>query len=128
MLLSTRRREMMVDTSDLKLSEFYFAVIQVFRIAAEWIQESMDDLRQMVNDMERLYLATTPDAHFATFLPSSTDSCEAMVKVFKQNWESVIEEQQRLGNALLARVAEKVEETKSLRDGVSSPHLCQALL
>ena len=47
----------MVDTADLSLSELYFTVIQILRISADWIQESMDDLGHMVDDMERLYLS-----------------------------------------------------------------------
>ncbi|KAK0611713.1 hypothetical protein B0T14DRAFT_334170 [Immersiella caudata] len=118
MLSKDHRREIMVDTSDLKLSDFYFAVIQILRIAAEWIQESMDHLRHTVDDMERLYLATTSDPQFASFLPASADSRDVMLIVFKQNWESVMQEQRQIGNALLGRVAKKMEETKSLRDGL----------
>ncbi len=111
---------MMVDTSDLRSSEFYFAVIQILRIATDWIQESMDDLGHTVDDMKRLYLASSLNDGFATFLPPASDAREATAEVFRQNWESVIQQQRQLGDALLVRVAKKVEETKSLRDGVSA--------
>lgn len=121
----------MVDTADLALSEFYFTVIQILRISAEWIQESMDDLQRMVDDMEQLYFASPADAQAANFLPgtptadgdvgataSNVAMQEAAANMFRKNWNGVILEQQRLGNALLARVAKIEQETKSLRDGV----------
>ena len=120
MLDPTHRRKMMVDTIDLQSSEFYFAVIQILRIATDWIQESMNDLSQTVDDMKRLYLAASPDDKFASFLPQESDARDTAAGVFRKNWESVIQEQQQLGEALLVRVAKKVEETKSLRDGVSA--------
>jgi len=73
-LLPESRREIMVDGSNLRLSEFYPAVLQVLRIAADWIQESVDDLRWMVDDMQRLYFS--PNTHadsYATFLPSGLE-------------------------------------------------------
>ena len=109
----------MVDDRDLALSEFYPVVLQILRIAVDWIQESMDDLRWMVDDIERFYFSPNTDG-FATFLPANQQSQEAAIEVFKQNWESVISYQQRLGNALLARIARKQEEVGSLKDSVSN--------
>ncbi len=109
----------MIDGSDLRLSESYFAVIQILRIAADWIQESMDDLRRTVDDIERLYLSSKITSEFANFLPSEPPKArEEAIETFKKNWESVILRQQRIGTALLSRIAKKQEETKSLRDGV----------
>ncbi|KAK3358108.1 hypothetical protein B0T25DRAFT_176863 [Lasiosphaeria hispida] len=115
------RREIMVDGSDLRLSEFYPAVLQILRIAADWIQESMDDLRWMVDDMQRLYFS--PNTHadsYATFLPSELKAKgqDAATAIFKQNWDSVKSHQQRLGKALLTRIARKQEEVESLKDGM----------
>ncbi|KAK4107094.1 hypothetical protein N656DRAFT_764098 [Canariomyces notabilis] len=115
------RREIMVDGSDLRLSEFYPAVLQILRIAADWIQESMDDLRWMVDDMQRLYFSPNTDGDsFATFLPSGLDvnSQDAAIAVFKQNWNSVKSHQQRLGKALLARIARTQKQVESLKDGM----------
>lgn len=108
----------MVDSSDLILSEFYPVILQVLRIAADWIQESMDDLRWMVDDMERFYFSPNTD-RFATFLPSDPQARGAAIEVFKQNWQSVKSHQQRLGKSLLARIARKQEEVESLKDSVS---------
>jgi hypothetical protein len=112
----------MVDASDLRLSEFYPAVSQILRIAADWIQESMDDLGWMVDDMQRLYF--TPNTHsdsFDTFLPSGLDvnSQDAAIAVLKQNWESVKSHQQRLGKALLTRIARQQKQVEIVKDGVS---------
>jgi hypothetical protein len=119
-LSPTRQLEAMIDGNDLQLSKFYFTVLQLLRTAAEWIRESMEDLRRTVDDMERLYLVQTVDQG-ATFLPEGSDRevRDAAVAMFKQNWESVLAEQNRLGSALLTRIATKQVETKSLRDGVS---------
>ncbi|KAK3359516.1 hypothetical protein B0T25DRAFT_447397 [Lasiosphaeria hispida] len=91
----------------------------ILRLAADWIQESMDDLCQTVKDIERLYLPRTAD-QIATFFPAESDgdTRDAAIEVFKQNWETVILHQQRVGTALLYRIAMKQEECKSLRDGL----------
>jgi len=114
----------MVDDNDLHLSKFYFTVIQILRIAAEWIQESMDDLRRTVDDMERLYLLQTAD-RMATFLPAAATNRtrDAYIETFRHNWKVVIEEQERIGTVLLARIAARTLETESLRDGVSLPNI-----
>ncbi|KAK0731874.1 hypothetical protein B0H67DRAFT_476402, partial [Lasiosphaeris hirsuta] len=91
----------------------------ILRLAADWIQESMDDLRRTVEDIERLYLPRTADQN-ATFLPATSDSDtrNEAIEMFKRNWETVILHQQRVGTALLYRIAMKQEECKSLRDGL----------
>ncbi len=108
----------MFDCSDLRLSQFYPIVLQVLRKAADWIQESMEDLHRMVDDMERLYFSPNT-GRLATFLPPEPEAQDAAIAVFKQNWESVRSHQQRLGKALLARIIRKQEEVESLKDGVS---------
>jgi len=108
----------MVDDNDLRLSKFYFTVIQMLRIAADWIQESMENLGRIRKDMERLYLLQAANG-MASFLPTGSDSqTQDAIKIFNKNWEIVIEEQKRIGNELLARISAKKTETESLRDGV----------
>lgn len=113
----------MVD--DEQLLEFYPLVLQILRIAADWIQESIDDLQWLVDDMERLYFS--PNTHadsYATFLPSNLEAKaqDAAIAVFKKNWESVKSKQQRLAKTLLTRIARKQAEVESLKDAVSLPH------
>lgn len=113
----------MVD--DEQLLEFYPVVLQILRIAADWIQESMDDLQWLVDDMERLYFSPNmhADSH-ATFLPSNLEAKgqDAALAVFKKNWESVKSKQQRLAKTLLTRIARKQAEIESLKDAVSLPY------
>ncbi|KAM7212717.1 hypothetical protein V8F06_011917 [Rhypophila decipiens] len=112
------RRSIMIDRSGLQLSEFYFTMMQTLRIASEWIQESMDDLRHMVNDMERLYLSPQTPEGFPTFLPLDATKRDEFIRVYRSNWNSVLLHQQNIGSELLSRIAKKQEELKSLRDGL----------
>jgi len=109
----------MVDGVDLRLSEFYFAVLHILRIAADWIQESMDDLGRTVEHMEWCY-SSLNNERLATggSSPPAFSAQDTALDSLRQNWESVISHQQRLGNALLARIARKQEHVKSLGDGV----------
>ena len=113
---------MMIDKSDLRLSDLYFAISQILGIAADWIQESMDDLHRTFNDMERLYLNPNSRGQFATFVPREWDTAARAIAVerFKRNRERVTSHQRRIGVALLARIAKKQEDVKSRRDGVSA--------
>ena len=100
----------MIDGSDLQLSKFYFTVIQILRLAADWIQESMNDLRRTVEDMERLYLLQA-GGRFPTFVPVTpdNDARDLAIKTFRHNWEVVLSDQKRRGDALLSRIAIKQE-------------------
>ncbi|KAM7196177.1 hypothetical protein V8F33_006289 [Rhypophila sp. PSN 637] len=113
-----RRRGIMIDRSGLQLSEFYFTIMQTLRIASEWIQESMDDLRHMTIDMERLYLSSQTPEGFPTFLPPDATKRDEFIRVYRSNWDSVLLRQQSIGSDLLSRIAKKQEELKSLRDGL----------
>jgi hypothetical protein len=100
--------------SEFALSEFHFTVLQLLRIAREWIQESVEDLRVLVKDLEVDY---TDGKH--CFLPGPLEFNRAATEAFRQTWESVTSNQQSLAKGLLSRIAKKEEEVKSLRDGVS---------
>ncbi|KAI0444365.1 hypothetical protein F4803DRAFT_549171 [Xylaria telfairii] len=117
------RRKLMVDDDGLELSDFYFSILQLLRMAAEWIQKSVDDLSTVVNDIERWNFSVRVDMprdmfEKLTFLPETGDAKKAMIEVFRENWESVISHQKRLATTLLGRIAKKQEEVKSLRDGL----------
>ncbi|KAK4199323.1 hypothetical protein QBC40DRAFT_176707 [Triangularia verruculosa] len=89
----------------------------ILRIAADWMQESMDDLGGIVSDMERLYFSSKGDnMEFATFLPSTPDARDSAMETFRQNWEVVISHQQKIGTALISRINKKQEELKSFSD------------
>lgn len=109
----------MVDDRDLALSEFYPVVLQILRIAVDWIQESMDDLRWMVDDIERFYFSTNTNG-LATFLPAEQQAHEAAIEVFKQNWDSVLSYQKRLGSVLLARISRTRGEVENRSEEVNN--------
>ncbi|KAK4216872.1 hypothetical protein QBC37DRAFT_370528 [Rhypophila decipiens] len=92
--------------------------MQTLRIASEWIQESMDDLRHMVNDMDRLYLSSQTPEGFPTFLPLDATKRDEFIRVYRSNWDRVLLRQHNMGLELLSRIAKKQEELKSLRDGL----------
>lgn len=106
----------MFDGDGLKLSRFYFDVLQLLRTAASWIQESMEDLRRTVDHIEWLYYLSDID-HLATHSAFREDMV-VPVEVFRQNWDSVLSHHRLLGNALLDRIANKHEEVKNLQDRV----------
>ncbi|KAK1753613.1 hypothetical protein QBC47DRAFT_386808 [Echria macrotheca] len=107
--------EALVDDSDLRLSKLYLTIIQLLRIAADWIQESMDDLRSMVKDLKKHYLGDI-DTQLPTFLPAAYPSVvrQEAIEIFEENWRIVILRQQEIGNKLLGRIAAQQEETNRL--------------
>ncbi|KAK0619489.1 hypothetical protein B0T14DRAFT_566335 [Immersiella caudata] len=112
---SARGASMFVE-NNLQLAEFYFSVLQILRIAASWIQESMDDLGRTVDHIEWLCYDSSPAG-------ASSDSTlnydqDPTVEVFRQNWESVKTHHRRLGDALLKRIEKKQEQVKGLQDGL----------
>jgi hypothetical protein len=111
----------MFDTasSQFTLSEFYFTVLQVLRIASEWIQESMDQLVRLAEDLEEAIINDDEKTLFPSRRYWPPEIKEPARDVFKHNWDCVISYQQRLGKGLLSRIDKKQEEVKSLRDGVS---------
>ncbi|KAK1758144.1 hypothetical protein QBC47DRAFT_294798 [Echria macrotheca] len=97
--------------------ERHLLAADILRIAADWVEESRDDLRQMVDEIQERYLSPTADKS-ATFLPLEPSRQDEALKTFKQNWESVIILQQRIGSSLLSRIAKEQEQVKSLHDGL----------
>ncbi|KAK1830202.1 hypothetical protein QBC39DRAFT_354430 [Podospora conica] len=118
-LAPERRREMMFDNSELRLSEFYFTLLQTLRIASEWINEATYDLKQMVEYIERSFFSPNSTS-IASFLSGTAEMQQAQITINRQNWESVLVHQRRAAARLLDRIAKKQEEVKSLRDGLFS--------
>lgn len=106
----------MYDTlsSEFELSKFYFTMLQVLRIASEWVQESMNDLGDFAAAFEKENMANC-----RMFELGSDESNDAAMKLNRQNWRTVVLHQRRLGEELLKRSAKKQEEIKSLRDELS---------
>jgi hypothetical protein len=99
-----------------EISRNYFTVLQLLRIFAESIQESMNDLQEMQKE-------------FAFKFPISNLSRDVQLtlaarRVLAENWKTVVALQGDIGKRLLARIDKKTAEVESLRDGVrtaSSP-------
>jgi hypothetical protein len=93
-----------------EISKDYFTVLQLLRIFAECIQQSMDDLRAMQSEF------------FSQYPTGNLSHCRhlslAARRVLAQNWETVVDSQGEIGKRLLVRIDRKTEEVKSLRDGV----------
>jgi hypothetical protein len=104
------RQNIMYDNmeSGFELSELYFTVGQVLRMASTWIEESMDDLKSFV---QRL-------VEDITFPLDTREGSDAGAELNLQNWMTVISHQRRLGNEILSRSAKKQEEIKSLQADV----------
>ncbi|KAI2606607.1 hypothetical protein GGR54DRAFT_620502 [Hypoxylon sp. NC1633] len=116
-----RLREIMLDKPDLRLSEFYFAVLQILRIASDWIKESMKHLRRLVDNMEiKYYSPNRARDGRPTFLSNSSEKQALEIQMFRQNWGSVLSRQQDIGRELLDRISKKQEEIQSLRDSLFS--------
>lgn len=91
----------------LALSEFYFAAIQLLRIASEWIQAAQNDLDELVSNLrQRMAYLGVPEAEGAA------------AEAFHYTWDSVTAKQRGLAKPLLARIARKQAELNSLKDGV----------
>jgi hypothetical protein len=91
----------------LALSEFYFAALQLLRIASDWIQEAQDDLNNLVSGLRR-------EMDSLGVLEAGEEAVEA----FNYTWDSVLAHQRKLAKPLLARIARKQGELNSLKDGV----------
>jgi len=97
-------------------SKVYFTVLETLRVSGDWIRDSLkswDSLReQWSRDVKPERLFSQPD----------------LVAV-QENWAVVDRNIKACADILLTRVANKTEEVKSLRDGVSiatvAPHPCR---
>lgn len=103
-------KKLMFDDS-FERSKLYFKVLQLLRIFSDEIQAS-------VRDLESLDIEDTSNFGAGQFflLRSST----ADKKALQDNWETVMKYQTEAQDRLLKLIVDKVEEIKSLRDGVGS--------
>jgi hypothetical protein len=104
---------------DLTSSESYFAILQLLRIAAEWINESMDHLSRLRDDVSKTY----SDFLKKTARNSKSEELQLALRLNEKNWGILLTHQRRLGDGLLARIRRKEEEARSLRDAVCNSDL-----
>lgn len=90
------------------LSDTYFAVIEMLRVAADWIGESKVDLFNLEDQVQsRLGLLGDPVAQEGQ-------------KMIRNNWRIIRDQFQVYEKDLLRQMHRKRDEVKSLRDGVSN--------
>jgi hypothetical protein len=109
---------MMFDNELFATSELYFTILQLLRIASDWIREGMEDLENLAGQSQVFI-----DFHFTLArrggeVPATVDVSEVVSEVIERNWENVVSHQKSLAKPLLERIEKKSEEVKSLRDGV----------
>jgi hypothetical protein len=107
----TKVKKLMFDDS-FERSKLYFKVLQLLRIFS-------DEIRASVRDLELLNMGNKDSATMEYLLRFLTAPLADM-KALQDNWEIVMKSQTEAQNRLLKRIADKAEEIKSLRDGVSS--------
>src|SRR5438552_3282243 len=91
-------RELMIDDPILKLALF-FDILEVLLIASEWIHETMDDLKNLVEDFN-----------------ASTE--QISTKHVRSSWQTVLSHQAGIGRELLERIEMKTNQVKSLKECV----------
>ena len=96
---------------DFELSSLYFSILQFLRIFGECIRTVGADLRQLGD----LFLKSPEHFPIQHMTPDE-------LQVMRLNWESVMEVQERATKRLMARLSDKTDEVKSLRDGVCDYH------
>jgi hypothetical protein len=105
--------------TDFTLSESYFAILQLLRIAVGWINESMDNLSQLRDDVSKTYLEHLRE----TTKDSKPEELHLAREVSEKNWDILLTHQRRLGDRLLVRIRMMEAKVKSLSDTVCSPLL-----
>ncbi|KAF2496714.1 hypothetical protein BU16DRAFT_340064 [Lophium mytilinum] len=103
-ILDDRKRNELMFDSSLKVSEQYFAILQILRIMREWICDALKDL-------ERQKEIWQSDRGYR--LSRKLDE-----SIIESNWEVLVSLQQGFEKILLDRIDRKTEEVKSLRDGL----------
>ncbi|KAJ3529360.1 hypothetical protein NM208_g9794 [Fusarium decemcellulare] len=117
-LSSEERAKLMYDDPHATLSETYWAILQLLRKASDWIEESITNLRELVDIMERTFFSTSLQTDTITLLPPSEHSQKAAAAVFRQDWEVVLTKYHEKGQALLQRISQKKEVVENLREGL----------
>lgn len=106
-------------------SEIYFTVIELLRIASEWIKSNTQELElcswQEIEDPEGgVYDAV--DSAKESHLKRKTE-CKYIIN---NNWKIILKKDRLYSQVLLDRIHKKMEETKSLRDGVCLLHITKS--
>jgi hypothetical protein len=72
--------------TEFAVSEFYFTMIQLLRIVHGWIQESVENLKDLIRILEKDF---KPNGRMGSVESSSSAVDQRAAEVFRRNWESV---------------------------------------
>ncbi|KAI0386340.1 hypothetical protein F5Y04DRAFT_243875, partial [Hypomontagnella monticulosa] len=104
-LVEERWNRFMFDDA-FQFSRLYFTVLQLLRIAREWIEGSVNDQKELQDNWLRCQ----------SRLPFKLSSSE--LAGIEKNWVVVLSNSERRAKGLLDRISRKTEEVESLRDGL----------
>jgi len=111
--------------SSFERSRVYFNSLQVLRIFGQTIRSTRQGIRQLAPESfpDRMDRISSYDRPF--ILPRSNPRED---KILLANWKILWDFYVEAESELLGRIAEKTEEIKSLRDGVSTDQAKNAFL
>lgn len=100
-------------------TEIYFTVIEILRIASEWVQDNCREIEKLSEELKYCLM----------ILPSYIENDAQLrrkrecYKVVKNNGKILTRKAKENETEFLEAIGKKTEEAKSLRDGVSSPSI-----
>jgi hypothetical protein len=95
-------------------SDVYFTIIELLRIAKEWINSLEDSIRKTEDKIDRSLIW----GPFMKFTGDMEDYRRSR-KIIAENWRVVWRKYKSIKDELLEKIDVKMVEVKSLRDGVS---------
>ncbi|KAF4465320.1 hypothetical protein FALBO_7832 [Fusarium albosuccineum] len=117
-LSSEECAKLMYDDTHSTLSGTYWTIIQLLRTASDWIEESITNLRELVDIMERTFFSTSLPIDTITLISPSEHFQKAAAAAFRQDWEFILTKYRKNGKTLLQRISQKKEVVENLREGL----------
>lgn len=113
--------ELMFDDS-FRRSKHYFELLQVLRIFTDLV----DETRRNLDEVGRYFVDSNKASSFLS--PLDAPRRDREFRALKANWDVITRFHNEAEKLLLQRIAAKIDEIKSLRDGVSSNPLIAWIL
>lgn len=111
-----RRKELMFESNSensFERTEVYFTVIEVLRNASEWIKDNTKEVERLSGKWD---FFSPPQASGQG--PHGEPRRWECYRVIKNNWKLILKKAKDHERELLETTRRKMEEVKSLRDGV----------
>jgi hypothetical protein len=112
-ILNPKQTQDLLFDESFRTSRLYFEVLQVLRIFSDRIRETGKDLRAIAGQTDFFTWKNLQGG-----FNSEEDFDYQYEEIIRDNWEIVTKYQAEAEQKLLARILDKTEEMKSLRDGV----------